>query len=282
MQRKIWSDKQIRVITRPVRLRRKGPKQFLDCFLRWAISLLLAFPSAWAYAGLENRPLNADDAYTIEQGTASLSVGSVFQRRANHDKQTDLVTDVSMSPFPRLEVGLEIPYTFLKPKGKRHETSFGDLTVRPEVQLLEEGKYRPAFSTWIAVKTQTGDEDEGIGSGATDVSLAWNLSKKFPGPTWFHVNLGLTLSGESEGEARDNVFFYKIAGEYSPWERFKFVGEIVGQTNPDPLASHNPLEWLLGIIYDTRKGILFDTGFGTGFTNASPDIRVTAGVTCVL
>lgn len=183
---------------------------------QWAILLFLVVCPVKAQAGLEDRPLNTDDAYTIEKGSWSVSAGSVFLRQKNHDEQTNIVADLAYSPLQNLELGFDVPYTFLDPKSGPNENGFGDITVRPEFQFVEETDKIPALSTWAAVKTNTGDKDKGTGTGATDVSFAGNLSKKFQWPLWLHVNLGFTLSGKPEGQDVDNVFFYKTAAEYSP------------------------------------------------------------------
>lgn len=57
------------------------------------------------------------------------------------------------------------------------------------------------------------------------------------------------------------------------------AGELFGQTNSDPAAKRDPLEWFLGFIYTVKNGVALDAGFGTGLTNASPDLRLTGGVT---
>lgn len=229
-----------------------------------------------ALAGLEDRPLNTDDAYTIKKGTWSTSIGEVFLRHDNHDRQFDTVIDIANSFIENLEIGLQAPYTFLDPKEGRSEDGIGDITIRPEYQFLQETDNTPAMSGWVAVKTNTGSEDSGLGTGATHISFAGNLSKKFSGPAWFHINLGYTVTDSGD---MDNVFFYKVAGEYLMRERLKLVGEIVGQGNHDSEATNDPLEWLLGFIYEIPNGLIVDMGFGTGLTDASPDIRLTGGVT---
>lgn len=227
-------------------------------------------------AGLEDRPLNTDDAYTIKKGTWSTSLGEVFLRHDRDDRQFDIVIDIAHSFIENLEVGLQAPYTFLDPRDGDSEDGIGDITIRPEYQFLQEADNVPAVSGWVAVKTNTGSEDNGLGTGATHISFAGNLSKKFSGPAWFHINLGYTVT---DSDSMDNVFFYKVAGEYLIRDRLKLVGEIVGQGNHDPDATDDPLEWLLGFIYEIPNGLILDFGFGTGLTDASPDIRVTGGVT---
>lgn len=227
-------------------------------------------------AGLEDRPLNTDDAYTIRKGTWSTSIGGVFLRHDNNDRQFDTVIDIAYSFIENLEVGLQAPYTFLDPKEGGSEDGIGDITIRPEYQFLQETDNIPAVSGWVAVKTNTGSEDSGLGTGATHISLAGNLSKRFSGPAWFHINLGYTVT---DSDSMDDVFFYKVAGEYLIRERLKLVGEIIGQGNHDPDATYDPLEWLLGFIYEIPNGLIVDMGFGTGLTEAAPSIRLTGGVT---
>ena len=69
-----------------------------------------------------------------------------------------------------------------------------------------------------------------------------------------------------------------MAGEYAVTEKFTFMVEIVGETNSDPSDSNEPIEFLVAFAYDLPGGLIFDTGFGAGFNSASPDVRVTSGI----
>ena len=57
------------------------------------------------------------------------------------------------------------------------------------------------------------------------------------------------------------------------------VGEIYGQTNQDRTAKSDPLDTLVGFVYNFTGHISIDFGIGIGLINASSDTRVTAGMT---
>lgn len=136
----------------------------------------------------------------------------------------------------------------------------------------------PALSFATVFKLDNGDEDRGLGSGAVDYTLSLQATKTFA-PFTFHFNIGYTFIGEPAGSDLDDVVFYNFGTQYDVSPTFAWVGEIVGQTNSDPTADDDPLEWLLGFIYSPKENYALDAGVGTGFNDASPDIRATVGLT---
>ena len=244
-----------------------------------AFSLILWGPPP-LQAGIENRPLNTDDGYTLDQGAVSISVGSVFTQAHNKDKQIGINADVGFGVTDRFEISADFPYAFLYPKSGSNGDAFGDISIRPELNLLKESDSHPALSIAGTVKFDNGNDDKNLGSGAVDYSLSLQASKAFK-PITLHLNGGVTFAGEPTGAKRDNVISYNVAGEIPIGRIWTLVGELFGQTNPDPAAADDPLEWLVGFTYTPRKGVILDAGMGTGLTDASPDLRVTGGVTVV-
>ncbi len=249
-----------------------------DCIRLVLLVCLSSFFNTSVYAGVENRPINTDDAYTLDKGVFTISLGSVFTREANHDKEIDLNIDLGYGITDRLEITADIPFVFLNPEAGINEEGIGDISVRPEYMFLEERENIPAMSLAATFELQSGDKDKGLGSGATDYSLSLQVSKNFD-PVSVHFNLGYTFIGKSKGEDLDNVIFYNFACEYVITGKLTLVGELIGQTNSDPGATNDPMEILAGMIYEITSNVNFDVGFGAGLNNASPDIRVTGGIT---
>lgn len=249
--------------------------RFEVIFLALIISFIFINP---VKAGVENRPLNTDDAYTLSKGEFTAAAGAVFTKADNGDKQTDINIDLGYGITDELEITSDIPMVFFDPKGDNNQEGIGDISLRPELFLITEDKYIPAVSFAGTVKTHSGDEDRGLGSGETDYSLSLQFSKDFS-PLKCHFNLGYTFKGQPEGEAVDDVIFYNLGFEYKLNGRIDLVGELVGQTNSDPAANSEPFECLVGFIYSAGENIALDFGIGTGLTSASPDLRVTSGIT---
>jgi len=236
------------------------------------------FSNTVIYAGVENRPINTDDAYTLDKGTFTAALGTVFTKAENDDKETDLTIDLGYGITDRLEVTVNIPIAFTNPNDGSTEEGLSDISIRPEFLLIKEKESMPAVSFAATFKTESGNKDKGLGSGETDYSLSLQFSKDFS-PFTYHLNIGFTFIGEAEGENVDDVLFYNLAFEYNVNDRLDLTGELIGETNSDPSADDEPFEFLLGVIYSPSDKVALDFGIGAGLTDASPDIRITSGLT---
>ena len=72
---------------------------------------------------------------------------------------------------------------------------------------------------------------------------------------------------------------YNIALDGALTERLSLGAEAFGQSNKDSTTADYPLEFLVGAVFDVTDAVAFDMGVGAGLTNASPDLRVTIGLT---
>lgn len=244
-------------------------------FIHCIISAIWAFP---VNAGVENRPINTDDAYTLDKGVMTVSLGAVFTRSETEDEETNITIDFGYGITDRLEVTVDIPIAFTNPKDGSTEEGVSDITIRPEFLLIEEQELLPAISFAATFKTESGNKDKGLGSGETDYSYSLQLSKEFD-PMTYHFNIGFTIVGEAEREDLSNVIFYNLAFEYSVNDKLDLTGELIGETNSDPSSDDEPFEFLLAFIYAVSEKIAWDAGVGAGLTDASPDFRATSGLT---
>jgi len=242
-----------------------------------AILGLVLLSRSLCHAGIENTPLNTDDATTLDKGAFSISAGGVFTKSRGGDKETDINLDIGYGLTEKLEITADFPFVLSDPENGGGEKGVGDISLRPELQILKEGKF-PALSVAGTVKFDSGDKKKGLGSGETDYSLSLQTTKKFKSLI-FHFNLGHTFIGEAKGENLHNIIFYNLGSEYELTEQFVLVGELIGETNSDPTASDDPLEMLVGAIYNTPTRFTFYSGLGGGLSEASPDIRILLGVT---
>jgi len=239
---------------------------------------LLCSLNTLVYAGIENRPINTDDAYTLDKGAITAALGVVFTKENNDDAETDLTIDLGYGITDRLEVTVNIPIAFTNPKDASTENGLSDISIRPEFLFITEGESRPAVSFATTFKTESGNKDKGLGSGETDYSLSLQFSKDFS-PFAYHFNMGFTFVGEAPGENLDDVLFYNLAIEYNVNDQLDLMGELIGETNSDPSSDDEPFEFLLGFIYSPSDKIALDFGIGAGLTDASPDFRITSGLT---
>lgn len=229
-------------------------------------------------AGIENRPLNTDDAGTLSAHEFTSAFGMVFTSADDGSEETGLTLDLGYGITDRLEVTVQLPWVSLGPESGSRHAGIGDIQIRPEFRLWEEGTVRPEVSIAGSVKFQNGNDEKGIGSGETDGSLSGQFSKTIV-PFTLHLNLGFTAVGQAPGTDLDNVIFYNGAVEFEAAEKLTLVAEITGSTHSDPTSEEDPLEILFGFLYEFSEGFTLDFGIGAGLNNASPDLRVTSGVT---
>ncbi len=240
--------------------------------------MLAGFLTAHAEAGIENRPLNTDDADTLPMDTGTVAFGMAYVNEANGTDVLDFPLDLGFGVRENFEITVNIPFSYVNPEPGPDVAGFADISIRPELKFMEETETLPALSFATVFKLDNGDEGRGLGSGDVDYSLSLQASKRFA-PVILHVNLGYTFTGEPRGVERDDVLFYNFGAGYTVSKALTLVGEIVGQTNSDPSGDDDLWEWLGGFIYQPVKNYAFDAGFGTGLTGSSPDVRFTIGMT---
>jgi len=240
----------------------------------FSLWILLVPMATHAVAGIENRPLDTDDAFTLDKGEFSFAFGGTYTEADNGDDQFDLPVDLGFGLTDTLEITVNLPYSFID---QNNESGFGDFSLRPEWNFFKGDDMLPALSLAYVLKLDNGDADKNIGSGAVDHSLLLQASQTFI-ETSLHFNLGYTFVGEPAGTSQDNTLSYKLAVEHPVTDTLTLVGEIIGQTTSDPSGeADNPLEWLLGFVCDFKNGYAMDIAGGTGWTSENPSIRVVIG-----
>lgn len=231
-----------------------------------------------AFAGIENRPLNSDEATVLDKGQWVIATGLTFVRQPNNDNEWAWATDLEYGIFDWLEINLDIPYQVTDVHGGTDLNGLGDVIVSLEWNPVRERDRYPAISFAANLKNQNANEDRGLGSGELDYTATILASKNF-GSTSVLVNVGMTLIGDPPGTDFSNTVNYSAALAYEFKDNVTYVGELVAQTNADRSAETDPLELLVGAIYRVRDGVFMDGGIGTGLSPASPDLRVVSGIT---
>jgi len=191
------------------------------------------------------------------------------------DKETSLTFTLTYGVSEKCDIVLEIPYLWLDPEEEASVDGVGDIEIGPEYCLFEGSDSLPAASLGLTIKTATGDEDEGLGSGEIDYGLKAIFSKELIGAA-FDLELAYTLVG---GEGEDDVFSYELVSEYPLNDSFSLAGEISGETAFEGGFDDNPCDGKLGLNYALSEAAVLGAGFGFPFSDAGPDYTVTAGVT---
>ena len=228
---------------------------------------------------LAGRPLSTDDAGTVEPGHLEVEVGWEYAKQPNDDKENSIAVAMTTGLiWDCVDFGIEAPYLFLNPDSGDNADGFGDVEARIKWRFLKETDSFPALAATIGIKSTTGDEDKGLGSGEIDVPINFIATKGFDLLT-LNANLGYNFIGEPKGEDVSDTVSYGIAAEYAFTDIFCVVGEVVGEMQTEDTDEDNPAEILVGATYELSFGTVIDAGIGFGLTDSSPDIKITAGLT---
>lgn len=246
--------------------------------MRKGIVPITIFAIIWLYSSaFGGHPLGTEDAQPVEPGKFELEING---ERPNSDEgsEIDLGANVTFGVFKNSSIQISVPYVFLNPEVGEKENGLSDIEIFGKYLLLKGNKTLPALAVKASVKLPTGESKKDLGSGKTDYGITAIATKEI-GRVILHGNLGYTFVGKEKGEDLDNVLGYSLATEFSMTGKLRLVGEIVGETNSDPTSSSNPLEGLVGFIYDLKESFSLDAAVKWGLSDASPDNTILTGTT---
>jgi len=232
-----------------------------------ALALVLAFPGAARAA----RPLSTEDAGVVEAGHAEAELGFEYVKQT--DKEMNVGCVLKYGLFTNADVGVEVRYQAIAVDDGEDVEGPGDVTFCARYHLRDEGDVLPAAAFVYSLKTQTGDEDDGLGSGDLDHGLNAAFTKK-AGPVTVHANTGYTFVGGGE-----DVFSYGLALEVPVSETVNLVAEVTGETAFDGDFDEDPCQGLIGVNGAVGETVTLDLGVGLPVSDASPDLTVTTGLT---
>lgn len=237
-----------------------------------SVLFLVIFPSL----ALAARPLSTDDAGTVEKG--HLEVESGFEYANKTDKEYNWSTALKCGLSESWDVGVEIPYQFIDVAEGNDANGAGDIVFSSKYRLLDESEGFTALALSFSIKTDTGNEDKGLGSGDLDYTINTIFSKEL-NKSVAHLNLGYKYVGAPEGAGDESVFSYALALEYPFSDRLNFVGELSGETNFEGDFDDNTFAGLAGFNYAFSDAAAFDLGIGWQISKASPDYKLITGLT---
>lgn len=233
---------------------------------------LATFPtSALAY-----RPLTTEDAGVAEQGVAQLELSWDYLRWGHGDYEQALLFVPIYGLTPRIEVSAEIPMMIHHLEEGHRGGGLGDISLVGKVLLVPEGARRPALTFKGVVKTPSGDETRGFGSGDWDYSVVGVASKSI-GEATLHAMVGYTLIGDNGNDDIRNVGLFGVALDYRVTDAWHIVTEVGGNRHPDRTTTEDPMSALTGVIYTVSPHLTIDSALRVGLNDATSGWSVTTG-----
>ena len=250
--------------------------------LSWrnTLSYVLVIFIAIAFAPSKSsayRPFITEDAGVAGKGVAQFEGSWDYLSWSNDDKENVLLFVPIYGITERIELSLEIPYLFHNYKEENVENGIGDITIVSKFLLFEEKKIFPAFAIKGGIKTNSGDEEQGLGSGDRDYSIVVAASKTL-GDLLVHAMLGYAFIGDNDDKNIRDIYLYGIAFDYSLTRRFHICSEISGNRHPDREEDRHPISGLVGLMYALSDKAILDSGVRYGFNDCAPKWDLLIGI----
>lgn len=227
------------------------------------------------------RPLTIDDAEPVEQGHWELEAGlGYFEDPVV--RHFDFPLGLTYGLLPRLEVGVgaggQVEHR-QEIAGERDVASgFGDLFLGAKWKVLDQERWWADQALAFTLKLPTADEDQGLGTGETDVDLTWILTRSITDKANLHVNVGYAWTGDDGEAGYDDILHYGVAMDYQLTDTLQPVLELAAQT---PLNDGNDTAAGVngGIRWQVRDNLTLDAAIGTRVYGDWPDLTATVGFT---
>jgi Putative MetA-pathway of phenol degradation len=222
------------------------------------------------------RPLDTEDAGTVEPGAGQLELGGTFAR-SDPDNVWLLIAKLAIGVLPGLEVSAQTSFLALDVSGARGEAGLGDSNLRVKYRVLDETPSLPALLAAVDLRLPTADSDLVQGDNDVDL-LGLAVASKTFGPVTLMANGGYLFFLAD----RDlDLWLLTGAIEYRAGAALSLVAELVSLL-PTTAARNDIAVVRAGLAYGLTDRIKLDGAVGFGLTRGSPDVTATVGITVSL
>lgn len=242
------------------------------CLSALVMFLFVAASNAFAY-----RPFATEDAGVAGQGVTQVEVSFDRLEWKNNDAEFISMVVPIYGVTENLEVSAELPYIWHEPDTGDSESGVGDMNLVGKYLLSGGDGTHPALAAKVVIKTASGDYKKGLGTGDEDLSLVLAATKTVE--KWrLHGQLGYTFVGDDKDSNLRDVILYGVAVDYELQKDLHLGAEISGNRHQDVHASRDPLNLLVGVIFNVSDKTAVDASFKKGLNNESPDWGFGVGV----
>jgi hypothetical protein len=139
--------------------------------------------------------------------------------------------------------------------GGGDETGLGDIIIRTKYNFLRNyDGFIPDLAFLVELKLPTGDEDQLLGTGGTNVSGFIAASKTYG--RWFtpHVNLGYEIDAK---DTRESSFRYALGFDARVFPELSLAADVIGRYKPDGTGTGDHIVDLsLGAKWNPIKSLI--------------------------
>jgi len=217
------------------------------------------------------RPTVSSDTNTTAQGTLELEAGGAFDPGDSFD--SPMLLKYGSGESTEVVLGVS-PLRWVDRPGD-DGLGFGDLQLGARHRFMEASDRGPAGAVLGLVKLPTAREEDGLGTGELDASLAGILTQDLDGyvGTFYY---SLDFLGDPTG-GTDLGHTLALAGSLPPLGKLGGFGEL-SMRYVRPLDDE-VLSWLMGATYTVSPSLVFDAAVAFGLTSDAPDAVLIFGLT---
>lgn len=237
---------------------------------------LVLFFLSFAFYSYAARPLSTDDSGCVEKGHFESEWGVEYVNQL--DKEVNLSLVLKRGILDNLDFGIEVPYKFIDLAEGAKTEGFSDIKLMAKLNLIKQIESLPDVSLSFAYKSDSANDEKSLGTGKPECTITGIFSKVFNNIA-LHSNLGYTFKKDFDDSDNEDTFNYALALEYAVNDRLCIVSEIAGDTVLKREFDDNACGGLVGFNYALNEKITIDTGFAFEISEASPDFKVTSGLT---
>ena len=251
----------------------------------WITLVLAQPPFIWA-----QQPFYTDDADVTPAGKVHLETFDEYDwlqhSQRPHRKQNTLNMRINYGLGNRLELDLDSPLIAIMndtTASVRRPFGIGDTNFGMKYNIRPERGTSPALAVAAYIETPTGNSENGLGSGLTDIWVYGVVQKAVSPLLVLHLNGGYLFTGNTStgvvgiGKARGHVATIG-ASIVRTFTRTLDVGmEVTGAVAPNTNLQRGQLQFLVGGNYSVHEGLTLDIGVLAGHYVASPRIGLQIG-----
>jgi len=126
------------------------------------------------------------------------------------------------------------------------------------------------FWNCYRLKTNSGEEKKGLGSGDVDYSVVLAASSEKHRSLAVHAMLGYTFVGRGRDSLLRDILLLGLAADWQIGDGAHLVAEITASRHPDRRQSSDPVAAMVGAIYEASDRVDLDVAFGAGLNDSAP------------
>lgn len=189
------------------------------------------------------------------------------------DSQLTSLTFTLSAVDTATDISVAVPLLNLTTDGVGTESGPGDITLRA-AHRTPVGEATSAYGA-LSLTLPTGDDDVGLGSGATDVGAAAGLTRDF-GANRALISIGYIVTGESSAIERDDVALAGVGAAHR-YSRGSVYASFDARTAAFAGADE-PREISLGGFHVVSSTLAFTFHTFRGLNDGGPDYGATLGM----